>query len=122
MAERKGETSRENIELERELDDKQSLELDIERLRGALQVMKNMEDDNDVDLKQKMKEIEEILEAKEELSRVLTVKHWRNNDELQDACKELIKEIIDEEDEKLKALKDEYGEDVFKAVSRPSKR
>lgn len=60
-------------------------------MRGAVQVMKNMEDDDDVDLKQKMKEIEESLEAKEELSRVLTVKHWRNNDELQDACKELIK-------------------------------
>ncbi|XP_039161305.1 factor of DNA methylation 4 isoform X2 [Eucalyptus grandis] len=176
------------FELERELDDKQSLELDIERLRGALQVMKHMEDDDDVDLKQNMEEIEESLEAKEELRKVLTVKHWTTNVELQDARKELIKtfqnntsraqiwvkrmgeldskpflvaakrkyaakeanvmavtlcsewekllrdpgwypfkgitegenrkEIIDEEDEKLKALKDEYGEDVFKAVSK----
>ncbi|XP_030464211.2 factor of DNA methylation 4-like [Syzygium oleosum] len=183
------------FELERKLDDKQSLELEIERMRGALQVMKHMEDDEDVDLKQKMKEIEESLKEKEEemefneeLSQTLIVKERKTNDELQDARKELIKtlrnntsramigvkrmgeldskpfliaakrkfaaeeanekaimlcskwedhlrdpewypfkgitdgehrkEIIDEEDEKLKALKDEYGDEVFKAVSK----
>ncbi|XP_030537575.1 factor of DNA methylation 4-like [Rhodamnia argentea] len=181
--------------LERKLDDKQSLELEIERMRGALQVMKHMEDDEDADLKQKMKEIEESLKEKEEqmeyneqLSQALTVQERKTNDELQDARKELIKilakngsnamirvkrmgeldskpflraakrkcaageanvkatmlcseweehlrdsdwypfkvitdgehpkEIINEEDEKLKALKDEYGDEVYKAVSK----
>ncbi|KAF8030890.1 hypothetical protein BT93_D0168 [Corymbia citriodora subsp. variegata] len=176
------------IELERELDDKHSLELETERMRGALQVMKHMEDDEDLDLKQKMNEIEESLKEKEEQSQVLLVQERKTNDELQDARKELIKtfrnnssraliwvkrmgeldskpfhiaakrkydakeanvmavtlcseweehlkdpnwfpfkgimigeerkEVIDEEDEKLKALKDEYGEEAFKAVAK----
>ncbi|KAI3423655.1 XS domain-containing protein [Psidium guajava] len=183
------------FDLERKLDDKQSLELEIERMRGALQVMKHMEDDEDADLKQKMKEIEENLKEKEEemeyhdhLRQALTVQERKTNDELQDARKELIKilgknagraiirvkrmgeldskpfliaakrkcaakeakvkatmlcseweeylrdsdwypfkvitdgeqpkRIIDEEDEKLKALKVEYGDEVFKAVSK----
>lgn len=69
-------------------------------MRGALQVMKHMEDDEDVDLKQKMKEIEESLKEKEEemefneeLNQTLIVKERKNNDELQDARKELIKVI-----------------------------
>lgn len=76
------------------------MELEIERMRGALQVMKHMEDDEDVDLKQKMKEIEESLKEKEEemeyheeLSQTLIVKERKTNDELQDARKELIKVI-----------------------------
>lgn len=69
-------------------------------MRGALQVMKHMEDDEDVDLKQKMNEIEESLKEKEKqmevnekLNQALIVQERKTNDELQDARKELIKVI-----------------------------
>ncbi|KAJ7980848.1 factor of DNA methylation 1-like [Quillaja saponaria] len=85
------------IELERKLDAKQALELEIERMRGALQVMKHMGEDGDVDVKKKMEEIrvdlkdkEEEWEGMEELNQALIVKERKSNDELQDARKELI--------------------------------
>ncbi|XP_061340960.1 factor of DNA methylation 4-like [Gastrolobium bilobum] len=183
-------------ELQRELDAKQALQLEIEHLRGALQVMKHMEEDEDVDEKKKMdatklvlQDNEEELEAMKELQQTLIVKERTTNDELQDARKELIssigktkrtrafigvkrmgeldsklfvkaakrkfsddevnvravelcsqweaylrdpswhpfkivsdkegnpKEILDEEDEKLRTLKDEFGDEVFGVVA-----
>ncbi|KAL5580761.1 hypothetical protein UlMin_013203 [Ulmus minor] len=182
------------IELEKQLDSKQALELEIERMRGALGIMKHMGEEGDADNKKKMDEIEEALKDKEEdleameaLNQALIVKERRSNDELQEARKRLINglnatskkasigvkrmgdldgkpfrdafkrkgfgkkadqkamelcslydsylrdpswhpfkiftengkstEIIDEEDEKLKNLKNEYGEEVYKAVT-----
>ncbi|XP_024927008.3 factor of DNA methylation 4 isoform X1 [Ziziphus jujuba] len=189
------------IRLEKQLDTKQALELEVERMRGALQVMKHM--DEDMEIKKKMDEIEENLKEKieeldgvEALNQALIVKERKTNDELQEARKELInkfnthasqgleelqtrnitigikrmgdldikpfhaaskikytseeveektlelcsiwednlrdpswhpfkvimdkdcnaKEIINEEDEKLKHLKDEFGDEVFNAV------
>ncbi|KAL2332137.1 hypothetical protein Fmac_019718 [Flemingia macrophylla] len=182
------------LELQRKLDDKQRLELDIQQLKGHLQVMEHMSEDDDLEkkkldvIKSDLLEKEEDLEALEELQQALIVKERRTNDELQDARRELIqclrgnignrafirvkrmgevdgkpfigaakrkfsddeadlkavelcsryeaylgdpswfpfkviidkdgktKEILDEEDEKLKTLKDEYGEEVFRAV------
>ncbi|XP_059625242.1 protein INVOLVED IN DE NOVO 2-like [Cornus florida] len=185
------------IELEKKLDAKQVLELEIEQMRGALQVMKHIGEgeDGDTKVKKKMdaihedlKEKEEELESLEALSQALIVKERKSNDELQEARKELInffkeqssrsigvkrmgeldstsfhlstkrkyskeeaeekamelcslwedylkdpswhpfkviaiegcedhKEIINETDEKLKDLKNEFGEEVYSAVT-----
>ena len=85
------------IELERKLDAKQALELEIDRMRGALQVMKHMRENRDMDMKIKMDEIQEELKEKEEelddleaLNQALAVKERKSNDELQEARKELI--------------------------------
>ncbi|XP_057508558.1 protein INVOLVED IN DE NOVO 2-like [Actinidia eriantha] len=180
------------IELEKKLDAKQALELEIERLKGVIQVMKHMSEDGDVEVTRNMESIEkdlkdkqEALEQIEKLNQALVVKQRQVNDELQEARKELInglkdswafigvkrmgeldykpflkvakreytgeaarvkatelwslwdnylgdpiwhpykvipvgddhKEIIDEEDEKLKRLKDEFGDEVYDAVT-----
>ena len=87
------------IELEKQLDAKQALQLEIECMRGALEVIKHMEDDNthtntkervnaiSVDLLEKEEELENL----ESLNQTLMVKERKTNDELQDARKELIK-------------------------------
>ncbi|KAB1225968.1 hypothetical protein CJ030_MR1G018339 [Morella rubra] len=69
------------IELEKKLDAKQALELEVEGMRGALQVMKHMGDDGDMEVKTKMDEIgkdlnekEEELARMEELNQTLIVK------------------------------------------------
>ncbi|GFS31195.1 XH/XS domain-containing protein [Actinidia rufa] len=152
------------IELEKKLDAKQALELEIECMKGAMQVMEHTSEDGDVEVKRKMESIEKDLKDKqealkqiEELNQVLVVKQRQVNDELQEARKELInglkdswafigarewenlttnhsqssqersmlvipvgedhKEIIDEEDEKLKRLNDEFGKEVYDAVT-----
>ncbi|KAG6665792.1 protein INVOLVED IN DE NOVO 2-like [Carya illinoinensis] len=87
------------IQLEKQLDAKQALELEIEQLRGTLNVMKHMVDDGDVDvlknvetiLKQ-LREKEGELEDLEDLNQALIVKERKSNDELQGARKELINE------------------------------
>ncbi|KAF1859205.1 hypothetical protein Lal_00009789 [Lupinus albus] len=181
-------------ELQRQLDAKQALELEIEQMKGALQVMKHMEENAEGKkkieaLKLDLQDKEEDLEAVEELHHVLVSKGIKTNDELQDARKELkkwiepqqrqtraiigvkrmgeldgkpfvkaakrkfkadeadleamkscslweayvrdpqwhpfkvltdkegnSKEVLDEEDEKLKTLKDEFDDEVFNSV------
>ncbi|XWS28829.1 hypothetical protein CRYUN_Cryun25bG0105100 [Craigia yunnanensis] len=183
------------IELEKQLDAKQALELEIQRMKGALQVMQHMEGDEDTEMKRKVVAIEKELKDKEEelddledLNQALIVKERKSNDELQGARKELIncfkdvstrahigvkimgeldskpfyisakriysveeadekaaelcslwqeylrdpnwhpfkiltdkegnsKEILDEKDEKLTALKTEFGDEVYTAVA-----
>lgn len=85
------------IELEKKLDAKQALELEIQRLRGAVQVMKHIGNDGDEEAEEKLgaiqdelKEKEEELEGLEALNQALIVKERKTNDELQDARKELI--------------------------------
>lgn len=82
--------------LQVELDNKQALELEIERLRGAFQVMEHMKED-DEEAQTKMKQLEEEKMAKEEelehldnMTQALIIKQRKSNDELQDARKELI--------------------------------
>lgn len=85
------------IELEKKLDARQALELEIERMRGALHVMKHMGEDGDMEVKKNMdaikedlKEKEEELESMEALQQALVIKERKSNDELQEARKELI--------------------------------
>lgn len=84
------------IELQKELDAKQALELEIQRLRGAEQVMKHMEQDGDeqaknelLDIQSKLKEKEEELENIGETTNHLINKERSSNDEIQGARKKL---------------------------------
>ncbi|XP_071724654.1 factor of DNA methylation 4-like [Rutidosis leptorrhynchoides] len=85
------------IELEKQLDSKHALELEIEQLQGSLDVMKHMKDD-DAKREETMKQIEEELKDKKEdldnmdaLYQSLIVQERKSNDELQDGRKELVK-------------------------------
>lgn len=84
------------LQLERQLDAKQKLELQIEQLKGNLQVLQHMENE-DIDSKQKIDDMKEDLETKIEeldyiqtLNQNLIIKERMSNDELQEARKELI--------------------------------
>ncbi|XP_076900954.1 protein INVOLVED IN DE NOVO 2-like isoform X2 [Bidens hawaiensis] len=86
------------IELQKKLDEKQRLELQIEQMKGALEVMKHME--GDIEAKKKMesiqenlKESEEELEHLEALNQALIIKERSSNDELVDARKLLISSL-----------------------------
>ncbi|KAK3005123.1 hypothetical protein RJ639_017847 [Escallonia herrerae] len=182
------------IQLERQLDAKQAVELEIERLKGTLNVMKHMGDDGDLEILKKVDDIHKTLRDKEgeledleALNQTLIVKERKSNDELQEARKELVnglnelsksahirvkrmgeldskpfheamkrkyneadvderasevcslweeylrdpewhpfrvinvdgkhQEVIDDQDERLKDLKKEFGDEVFKAVT-----
>ncbi|KAL3511962.1 hypothetical protein ACH5RR_024679 [Cinchona calisaya] len=83
------------LELERDLNAKQKLEMEIEELKGKLEVMKHLGDD--VAVQNKIKEMNEELNEKieemnsvEHLYQTLVTKERQNNDELQEARKELI--------------------------------
>ncbi|KAG8053455.1 hypothetical protein GUJ93_ZPchr0001g31392 [Zizania palustris] len=82
------------LQLEKELHEKQQLELEVTRLNGTLQVMKHLEGDDDGDIHDKMEKLSEKLEHEkkrlEELSGELVKKERESNDELQEARKELI--------------------------------
>ncbi|KAK7255141.1 hypothetical protein RIF29_28545 [Crotalaria pallida] len=184
------------LQLEKQLDAKQKLEMEIEELKGKLQVMKHLGDEDDTAIQNKMKEMnDELLEKQENLENMehinsaLIAKERMSNDELQDARKELIEglrellngprtniglkrmgeldnkifvnackkkfpleeaqtkgavlcslwqenvknshwhpfkvtkvadkliEVIDEEDEKLRSLKQEWGDEIYSAVA-----
>ncbi|KAK7276284.1 hypothetical protein RIF29_17422 [Crotalaria pallida] len=183
------------IQLEKELDAKQKLEMEILQLKVKLNGMKPMQDGGDSEvlnkldaLQKDLREREQSLQELDALNQTLIVKERESNDELQEARKELInsikemsvrgtaninvkrmgeldsrpflealkkkynvedvedraselcslweeylkdpdwhpfkvtmiegkhQEIIDDDDEKLKGLKDELGEGVYKAV------
>lgn len=85
------------IHLEKQLDAKQAVELEIEQLRGSLNVMKHIEDEGDQEVLKKvdtllksLREKEEEYEGLEALNQTLIVKERNSNDELQDARKELV--------------------------------
>ncbi|KAK2378456.1 protein INVOLVED IN DE NOVO [Trifolium repens] len=86
-----------NLQLEKQLDAKQKLEMEREELRGKLQVMKHLGDQDDAAIKKKMEEMNdelndkiESLEDMESMNQTLIVKERQSNDELQEARKELI--------------------------------
>ncbi|CAK9133594.1 unnamed protein product [Ilex paraguariensis] len=90
------------IQLEEQLDAKQAVELEIERLRGTLNVMKHMGDDGDLEVLQKVEAMQTMLREKEgefedleSLNQALIVKELKSNDELQEARKELINGLKD---------------------------
>ncbi|CAA7020173.1 unnamed protein product [Microthlaspi erraticum] len=85
------------LELETQLDTKQTLEMEIQELKGKLQVMKHLGDGDCEAVKQKMKEMNDELEDKkskleelEQMNSVLMTKERQSNDEIQAARKKLI--------------------------------
>lgn len=85
------------LELERNLAEKQKLEMEIEELKGKLEVMKHMGGEDDAAVQKKIREMNEQLEEKieemdglEDLNKQLLTKERSSNDELQKARKELI--------------------------------
>ncbi|GMI92152.1 factor of DNA methylation 4 [Hibiscus trionum] len=88
------------IELEKQLDAKQALELEIQSMKGQLEVMQHMKGDGE--MMQKMKAIQEQLKEKEEewdgveeLYNTLLVRERVISNELLDARKELITGLND---------------------------
>ncbi|KAF6171262.1 hypothetical protein GIB67_036930 [Kingdonia uniflora] len=88
------------VQLEKELDAKQKLELEIQGLKNTQKMMKLMGSDDDKGLELKMIEMDKELGEKEEemtdlsfLNNTLMVKDRQITDELQDARKELINEL-----------------------------
>ncbi|XP_010476408.1 PREDICTED: factor of DNA methylation 4-like isoform X2 [Camelina sativa] len=86
-------------ELEQQINAEQALELEIERMRGDLQVMGHMQEGESEDpiikkmietTKEELKDKEEEWEFQESIYQALVVKHGYTNDELQDARKALI--------------------------------
>lgn len=84
-------------QLEKQLDMKQKLELEILQLKGKLDVMKHMEDDGDSEVLYKLDALHKDLREKEQslqdldaLNQTLIIKERKSNDELQEARKELI--------------------------------
>ncbi|PIA35287.1 hypothetical protein AQUCO_03600156v1 [Aquilegia coerulea] len=85
------------INLEKELEAKQAIELEIEQLRGSLKVMNLIGSEEDVDAQTKIKLMADKLEEKEgelqylnETQVALIAKERESNDELVNARKELI--------------------------------
>ncbi|KAJ4884772.1 Factor of DNA methylation 5 [Raphanus sativus] len=87
--------------LEEKLNNKQKLQMEIQELKGKLQVMKHGEDEDDEDVKKKMKKMNEELEEKcselqdlEDTNSALMIKERQSNDEIQEARQELISGLI----------------------------
>ncbi|PIN12173.1 Centromere-associated protein NUF2 [Handroanthus impetiginosus] len=85
------------ILLEKQLDAKQAVQLEIEQLRGKLNVMKHMGDEGDLEVLNKvdlllkaLREKEGELEDLDALNQTLIVQERKRNEELQDARKELV--------------------------------
>ncbi|XP_010497500.1 PREDICTED: factor of DNA methylation 1-like [Camelina sativa] len=87
--------------LEKQLDTKQTLEMEIQELKGKLQVMKHLGNDDDEAVKKKMQEMNDELEEKkseleglEQMNSDLMTKERQSNDEIQAARKKLITGLI----------------------------
>ncbi|KAI3902867.1 hypothetical protein MKW92_046874 [Papaver armeniacum] len=90
------------LQLEKQLDAKQKVEMEIEELKGKIQVLKHMGGEDDVAVKQKILEMARELDDKmdemndvQSLNQTLIVKERQSNDELQEARKELICGLTD---------------------------
>ncbi|CAN1339276.1 Factor of DNA methylation 1 [Linum perenne] len=68
--------------------------MEIQDLKGKLNVMKHLEDQDDAAVKKTMKEYTDELEHVETLNQTLIVKERQSNDELQEARKMLIQVCI----------------------------
>jgi len=85
------------IRLEKQLEVKQKLELEIQQLKGKLNVMQYIEEDEDSEVLNKVDALHKHLREKEQslrdldaLNQTLIIKERQSNDELQEARKELI--------------------------------
>ncbi|XP_073033639.1 protein INVOLVED IN DE NOVO 2-like [Primulina eburnea] len=90
------------ILLEKQLDAKQAVELEIEQLRGKLNVIKHMAEEGDLEvleevdlLLKSLREKEGELEDFTALNQTLIVQERKSNDELQEARKELLNGLKD---------------------------
>ncbi|XP_062089971.1 factor of DNA methylation 1 [Humulus lupulus] len=90
------------LQLEKQLDAKQKLEMEIEELKGKLEVMKHLGNEDDESVQKKMKEMNDELQEKvdnlddlESLNQTLLTKERETNDELQEARKALIEGLPD---------------------------
>ncbi|KAH6787150.1 XH/XS domain-containing protein [Perilla frutescens var. hirtella] len=90
------------ILLEKQLDTKQALQLEIEQLRGNLNVMRHIRYEGDVEvlnqvelLLKALREKERELEDLETINHTLVVQERKRNDELQDARKEMVNGLKD---------------------------
>ncbi|KAL4369416.1 hypothetical protein GQ457_05G032230 [Hibiscus cannabinus] len=116
------------IQLEKKLDQKQALELEIEQLRGSLNVIRHMGDKDDKEVLNKieaslkeLREKEGELEDLEALNQTLIVRERKSNDELQDARKELInglKEISSRGNISVKRMGELDGKPFLEAMKR----
>ncbi|XP_044962298.1 protein INVOLVED IN DE NOVO 2-like [Hordeum vulgare subsp. vulgare] len=84
------------LELEQQLEAKQTLELEIQQLKGKLEVMKHMPGHEDSEAKDKINQLSEELQDKmdeldamESLNQTLVIKESKSNTEMQEARKEL---------------------------------
>ncbi|PHT47593.1 Factor of DNA methylation 1 [Capsicum baccatum] len=90
------------LELERDIDAKQKLEMEIAELKGKLEVMKHLGGNDDEAVQKKIKEMNEELKDKmeemdsmESLNQTLLAKERQSNDELQDARRTLKEGLLD---------------------------
>ncbi|XP_029129696.1 protein INVOLVED IN DE NOVO 2 isoform X2 [Cajanus cajan] len=88
------------IMLKKQLDAKQELELEIQQLKGSLNVFKHMKDDEDAEVLKKvdtlqkdLRDKEQSLEDLDELNQTLIIKERESNDELQEARQALVNGI-----------------------------
>ena len=85
------------IQLQKQLDKKQELELEIQQLKGSLNVLKHMDDYEDAEVLKKVDTLQKDLRDKEqslqdldELNQALIIKERESNDELQEARQALV--------------------------------
>ncbi|KAF8397476.1 hypothetical protein HHK36_016393 [Tetracentron sinense] len=89
------------LELEKQLEGKQALELEMKQvfLKETIEVMKRTRVDEDMEVQKKMEEMSKEMEEKvgkmEDLNQSLTVKELKSNDELWEARKKVI-DILNE--------------------------
>ncbi|KAH0763912.1 hypothetical protein KY290_019985 [Solanum tuberosum] len=90
------------LELERDIDAKQKLEMEIAELKGKLEVMKHLGGNDDAAVQNKIKEMNEELKDKmeemdgmESLNQTLLLKERQSNDELQDARRTLKEGLLE---------------------------
>uniref|UniRef100_A0A0D9VW23 Factor of DNA methylation 1-5/IDN2 domain-containing protein n=1 Tax=Leersia perrieri TaxID=77586 RepID=A0A0D9VW23_9ORYZ len=91
---------RKQVEMEKRLNSEHKLELEIEQLRGKVEVMMRMGSEDDTTLKKELDELRAKLEDKdddmesmESLNQTLIIKERRTNDELKEAKKALMIEL-----------------------------
>ncbi|KAL2539945.1 Protein INVOLVED IN DE NOVO 2 [Abeliophyllum distichum] len=90
------------IQLEKQLDAEQAVKLEIEQLRGKLNVMRHVEGEGDLEVLKNVDSLHKSLREKEgeledllALNQTLVVQERNSNDELQDARKELVNGLIE---------------------------
>lgn len=95
MQREKEEALKKILDLERDLNAKQKLQMEIEELKGKVKVMEHMGDDAAVqkqiqEMNEEVNEKIEEMKSMESLYQTLLTKERQSNDELQEARKELI--------------------------------